>query len=283
MIIALVLEHSLTHVNPYNRTTIPTKHLLDSQIDLISEKNLMTEGNDGLLEPQTGFTVRPKLDCPHYTEYLSSRDLIDNLARTLESLRVAGSIQGTCISCNEERENWMCLGCGEIFCSRFSNGHMVEHNTGTPTHRCALSFSDASVWCYDCDSYINSTAIRHLVQAFGCIKFPDSAETSVASVTAFKNLIDEAHIFANMEKSDENLEGSDATKSASVFDGMSEASHDVREIFTEFTREQLISGITNNSFRKGEHFTTKLPRFSTLPYHLHLNIMNSTFSHWCWY
>merc|ERR1711991_632730 len=126
-----------------------------------------------------------------------------------------------------------------------------------------------SVWCYDCDSYINSAGIRHLVQAFGCIKFPDSAETSVASVTAFKNLIDEAHRFASMEKRGESLEGSIATKSASVFDGMSEASHDVSEIFTEFTRTQLISGLSNKSFRKGEYFTIKLPRFPTLPYHLH--------------
>merc|ERR1711991_357642 len=59
-----------------------------------------------------------------------------------------------------------------------------------------------------------------------------------------------AHRFASMEKRGESLEGSIATKSASVFDGMSEASHDVSEIFTEFTRTQLISGLSNKSFRK---------------------------------
>ena len=39
-------------------------------------------------------------------------------------------------------------------------------------HKCALSLSDASVWCYKCDSYIYSKPIRHLTLAFGSIKHP---------------------------------------------------------------------------------------------------------------
>lgn len=31
---------------------------------------------------------------------------------------------------------------------------MAEHNTENPSHCLALSFSDLSVWCYECDYYI---------------------------------------------------------------------------------------------------------------------------------
>ena len=35
------------------------------------------------------------------------------------------------------------------------NQHMVEHQD-TAGHKMALSFSDLSVWCYLCDSYIDN-------------------------------------------------------------------------------------------------------------------------------
>lgn len=36
---------------------------------------------------------------------------------------------------------------------------MVEHNDLTK-HTIALSFSDASFWCYVCDSYIDAPSLR---------------------------------------------------------------------------------------------------------------------------
>ncbi len=36
---------------------------------------------------------------------------------------------------------------------------MVDHNESTK-HPIALSFSDASFWCYSCDSYIDADPLR---------------------------------------------------------------------------------------------------------------------------
>ncbi len=45
-------------------------------------------------------------------------------------------------------------------CSRYVKSHMAEHNAKTK-HSIALSFSDASFWCYDCESYIEAAELRH--------------------------------------------------------------------------------------------------------------------------
>ncbi len=36
-----------------------------------------------------------------------------------------------CEGCNNVGENWVCLCCGKVFCSRFVNSHMVAHNEAT--------------------------------------------------------------------------------------------------------------------------------------------------------
>ncbi|MBA0799136.1 hypothetical protein Gohar_009668 [Gossypium harknessii] len=45
--------------------------------------------------------------------------------------------------------------------SRFVNKHMLEHYQQT-THSIALSFSDLSVWCFACDSYLDAQLIQQL-------------------------------------------------------------------------------------------------------------------------
>ena len=56
-----------------------------------------------------------------------------------------------CLTCQNVGENWLCLICSEIHCSRYVNAHMVRHGENTG-HAVTLSFSDLSVWCYTCDS-----------------------------------------------------------------------------------------------------------------------------------
>ncbi|CAG5094398.1 Oidioi.mRNA.OKI2018_I69.XSR.g13520.t2.cds [Oikopleura dioica] len=55
-----------------------------------------------------------------------------------------------------EEENWICLACGDCFCGRFINRHMVDHSM-EKYHLVALSLSDLSFWCYVCDEYIIHT------------------------------------------------------------------------------------------------------------------------------
>ena len=59
-----------------------------------------------------------------------------------------------CAVCEHTPENWVCLHCFKVLCSRYVNGHMVDHFKET-NHCMTLSFSDLSVWCYSCDNYIN--------------------------------------------------------------------------------------------------------------------------------
>lgn len=97
-----------------------------------------------------GFMVDFKLDCPHYESALNADVTVD--------------IQAPCITCENVGENWLCLTCSQVFCSRYVQGHMVRHNE-TEGHPIALSFSDASVWCYSCDSYIDAPMLRTITRA----------------------------------------------------------------------------------------------------------------------
>ena len=65
----------------------------------------------------------------------------------------------SCKICNDKQENWICLTCYEVYCSRFVNNHMVEHFNSTK-HSMVLSFSDLSIWCYACDSYVENDLLN---------------------------------------------------------------------------------------------------------------------------
>ena len=60
-------------------------------------------------------------------------------------------VRKPCESCGNIGENWVCLICSVVMCSRYVNNHMVDHNVQSD-HMLVLSFSDLSVWCYVCDS-----------------------------------------------------------------------------------------------------------------------------------
>lgn len=66
-----------------------------------------------------------------------------------------------CKHCDAIGENWVCLVCYEVHCSRYQNSHMVDHNRSTG-HLMALSYADLSIWCYICDSYVYN---EHLMEA----------------------------------------------------------------------------------------------------------------------
>eukprot|EP01100_Stratorugosa_tubuloviscum_P012374 TRINITY_DN5858_c0_g1_i1.p1 TRINITY_DN5858_c0_g1~~TRINITY_DN5858_c0_g1_i1.p1 ORF type:complete len:437 (+),score=219.18 TRINITY_DN5858_c0_g1_i1:210-1520(+) len=87
------------------------------------------------------FAVEPKRNCTHTGKIVFPTD------------QVAYFKHIPCSVCNDRTENWICLSCRQIFCSRYVNSHMSEHNQ-TTQHPIALSFTDLSVWCYECDSYI---------------------------------------------------------------------------------------------------------------------------------
>lgn len=107
------------------------------------------ETND--LDSLSAFSVIPLSYCPHLSELNSNLDptLID--------------VNRPCFKCKSIKENWICLSCFECGCSRFVSEHMLEHHE-TTQHSMVLSFSDLSVWCYICESYVHNDILTQVKQ-----------------------------------------------------------------------------------------------------------------------
>lgn len=90
-----------------------------------------------------GFAIYPLSWCPHLEAGLAP-------APPQEV-----SCTAPCTQCGDTKENWLCLACHVVHCSRYVSGHQVSHHS-TSHHPLALSFSDLSVWCFDCDSYVDN-------------------------------------------------------------------------------------------------------------------------------
>jgi NAD-dependent SIR2 family protein deacetylase len=58
---------------------------------------------------------------------------------------------------------------GAVNCSREINGHASLHAQDT-SHALTVSFSDLSVWCYACDSYITSPLLSGMLQSLSDAK-----------------------------------------------------------------------------------------------------------------
>ncbi|KAM9978758.1 hypothetical protein ACTFIY_012531 [Dictyostelium cf. discoideum] len=74
-----------------------------------------------------------------------------------------------CHACNDESENWICMTCGVVSCSRHVNGHAGEHFENTK-HPISASFSDHSFWCYTCDTYVHNTPLFDICEILEDIK-----------------------------------------------------------------------------------------------------------------
>ena len=106
------------------------------------------------------FVVEPKRDCPHYT----SEHLLPphHWRITLDSAHPGQPLtqpveydlpNAHCSTCSDTSENWICLKCKNIACSRYVSGHSNEHFQATG-HSLCLSFSDLTTWCNLCESYV---------------------------------------------------------------------------------------------------------------------------------
>ena len=73
-------------------------------------------------------------------------------------------------------ENWWCLKCGGIYCSRYVNGHGVQHYKQHPEHCVMVGLADLSVWCHKCGSYLethHNQRLSSMLQRLQDIKFRD--------------------------------------------------------------------------------------------------------------
>ena len=149
------------------------------------ESNLYTGITDDDLEltseTDRGGVVIPRQTCAHVRDVSLCKD-------------VDPSTPSQCIDCDNADENWLCLSCGEVHCSRYVNNHGEEHwlftlltdgenNIG---HCLTINLGDFSVWCYLCDSYIINVRLSPLLERLVVMKFgapvPDdsSSEQQIA-------------------------------------------------------------------------------------------------------
>jgi hypothetical protein len=184
-----------------------------SAIDATESTDISTLYNyilDGNLGVDQGGPVTPVITCPHVKtavnkslvvpddlfrkscEYVPSSNSSSEIGQAKNDMNAAadaedykGSINmntagdddesnGTMIrGCDSRHENWWCLTCGGVFCSRYVNGHGVKHFELTG-HPVACSLVDLSVWCHECRDYIDAghfPILRSIVQQLQTVKF----------------------------------------------------------------------------------------------------------------
>ena len=73
-------------------------------------------------------------------------------------------------ACCDRSENWMCLHCGASLCSRYAANHSLDHFKETG-HCVALSLSDISTWCYECDKYVKHDRLFPILKRMEVLKF----------------------------------------------------------------------------------------------------------------
>mmetsp|Transcript_39 Transcript_39/g.37 ORF Transcript_39/g.37 Transcript_39/m.37 type:complete len:405 (-) Transcript_39:42-1256(-) len=112
--------------------------------------------------------VDPKRDCPHVKPFFTQPD----------QSKVKAS--APCHACGSTKENWVCLTCYTVSCSRFQQGHGCKHYEETG-HPIALSYSDLSIWCYECDTYIKHAAFQEVFH----LAYKDKFGAAPGSYTGF--------------------------------------------------------------------------------------------------
>jgi NAD-dependent SIR2 family protein deacetylase len=91
-------------------------------------------------------------------------------------------------------ENWICLMCGDSRCGRYGKRHAMQHWQTTKKdeemritvadaaagktargHCLVLSQADLSLWCYECDCYVQHRSLHLLVKTMESLKFGGAA------------------------------------------------------------------------------------------------------------
>ena len=196
-----------------------------------------------------GFVVYPKTDCPHL---LPSQ--INSLNLLLEDKKDI-ILSNSCSECQDQSENWLCLECHLISCSREVKGHMAKHNTET-SHSIALSFFDGSFWCYNCDSYIITAQLEALQRKFSAIKFPEVPKVKKVEEKKEEDKVEEKKVEEKKveeKKVDEPLEKKEVeVKKEEVKneEKLDEAFDKLNITESKFSYQDLIEGIKTKKYNK---------------------------------
>lgn len=142
-----------------------------------------------------GGAIIPIHDCPH-VEHVVKLSLADSSWLKFENKcqmfhvektgKATGRLKGEYVDDKcPSTENWLCLTCGLVACSRYVNGHSKIHYEDTTRdnlkkesfegekigHCIAASLADLSVWCYECNGYLHHESLKPILNALEKKKF----------------------------------------------------------------------------------------------------------------
>ena len=109
-----------------------------------TEKDMTLAEYLALPENKDANLVMPLDWCPHLESIGQPEEFMTRL-----------DLNAKCEECHNVQENWICLVCFSVHCSRYVNEHMLMHGL-EKEHVMTLSFSDISVWCYACNDYLDN-------------------------------------------------------------------------------------------------------------------------------
>ena len=142
------------------------------------------------------YAITPKDDCPHVTA--------ENLAEDYSIFNDI-MVDTACTDCVNTNENWVCLKCGIVKCSRYVNEHMLMHALDS-SHALALSFSDLSFWCYHCESYIVDLDLTQIYRLFCEKKFGKPENPNAYRTTAHASEEEKVEYFDTEEELDAKID-----------------------------------------------------------------------------
>lgn len=152
--------------------------------DLVTACNYILDNN---LAQDGGGPVVPIDNCPHIQHHLCLSEVPSPFdpcsAATERTGGAKGDVEkdGSCPS----KENWLCLQCGVVRCSRYVNGHGVVHYEASlkndpgqdeAGHCLTASLSDLSVWCHACRAYIKDPKVNPVVKKLEELKFAEEGK-----------------------------------------------------------------------------------------------------------
>lgn len=183
------------------------------------------------------FAVSPKYDCPHITDENFTPDPIffSNI-----------TIRTPCEECQNIGENWVCLKCGIVKCSRYVKEHMLLH-TIESSHGISISFSDLSFWCYKCESYISSPELKDVLRSFQAKKFPSDVN-SISKNLQEMSIKEENEEEIQKQKDEEKEEEIEKKLEDLKIEETKE--YEINRIFKEKSLEELAFKLKSGVFKK---------------------------------
>ncbi|XP_075812764.1 protein deacetylase HDAC6 isoform X2 [Microtus pennsylvanicus] len=118
---------------------------------------MLTQGFGNFNAQDVFYAVTPLSWCPH---------LVAVCPIPAEGLDTAQP----CKTCGTLQENWVCLTCYQVYCSRYVRAHMVHHHEASE-HPLVLSCVDLSTWCYVCQAYVHHQDLQEVKSAAHQSKF----------------------------------------------------------------------------------------------------------------